>query len=134
MSRQNLEVVQHLIDAVLRLDVRAALDYLDLDLEWIPHRAATEGTFHGHEGFERWAADTQETFELFEPHFELEDLGDQVLAWGTRHSPGSRQRSRDGRPAGGIFDFRDGRITRWKDFGCKQKAVEAVGRRSRRWG
>jgi hypothetical protein len=30
-------------------------------------------------------------------------------------------------PSGGIFDLRAGKITRWQDFGSKEKALEAVG-------
>ena len=28
---------------------------------------------------------------------------------------------------GGLFEFRDGRIVRWEDFGSKSKALEAAG-------
>jgi hypothetical protein len=28
---------------------------------------------------------------------------------------------------GGLFDFRDGKIVRWEDFGSKEKALEAAG-------
>jgi hypothetical protein len=30
-------------------------------------------------------------------------------------------------PTGGIFDFRDGKIVRWEDFGSKEKALRAAG-------
>jgi hypothetical protein len=26
-----------------------------------------------------------------------------------------------------VFDFRDGRVARWQDFGSREKALEAVG-------
>ena len=32
-----------------------------------------------------------------------------------------------GKRAGGIFEFRDGKVVRWQDFGSKAKALEAVG-------
>jgi hypothetical protein len=28
---------------------------------------------------------------------------------------------------GGLFEFRDGRMVRWEDFGSKTKALEAAG-------
>jgi limonene-1,2-epoxide hydrolase len=28
---------------------------------------------------------------------------------------------------GGIFDFRDGKIVRWEDFGSKEQALKAAG-------
>jgi ketosteroid isomerase-like protein len=78
-----VEVVRRLLDAGERADIPAALACLDPDLEWIPLRAATEGAYHGHDGYEKFGADTRENFEVFEPHFELRELGERVLAWGT---------------------------------------------------
>jgi ketosteroid isomerase-like protein len=79
----NVEVVRRFLDAAERDDLPGSLACLDPDLEWVPLRAATEGVYHGHEGFEKFVADTDETFEIFRPHFELNDLGgEQVLAWG----------------------------------------------------
>src|SRR5690349_17097991 len=121
MSRENLDVTRQLLDAVARDDIPAALACLAPDLEWIPLRAATEGAFHGHGGFEKFVADTNENFETFEPHFELRDLGERVLAWGTITVQGSGGGVRLEVPVGGLFDFRDGKIARWHDFGSKQK-------------
>src|SRR3954453_7577650 len=39
--------------------------------------------FHGRQGVEKFIADTLENFETFEPHYELRDLDERVLAWGT---------------------------------------------------
>jgi ketosteroid isomerase-like protein len=127
MSQENVEVVHQLLEAVERDDLPAALACLDPALEWIPLRAATEGAYHGHEGYERFVADTNENFETFEPQFELRDLGDQVLAWGAISVRGAGSGVELDVPVGGIFDFRGGRIARWQDFGSKEKALEAVG-------
>ena len=129
MSRENVEVVRQLLEAVERDhdDLPAALACLDADVEWVPLRAATEGAYHGHEGYARFVADTNENFETFEPHFELCDLGDRVLAWGTISVRGAGSGVEMDVPVGGIFDFRGGKIARWKDFGSKETALEAVG-------
>ena len=127
MSEENVETVRQLIDAVGRGDALAALACLDPDLEWIPLRAATEGAYRGHDGYERFVAATNETFETFEPDFELSDLGEQVLAWGTIRVRGRGSSIETDIPVGGIFDFRAGRILRWRDFGSKEKALEAAG-------
>ena len=92
-------------------------------------QAATEGAYHGHEGFKKFVADTNETFETFEPRFEFQDLGEQVLAWGTIKVRGSGSGVEMDVPVGGIFEFRAGRITRWQDFGSREKALAAVGLR-----
>ena len=97
------------------------------DVEFIPLRAATEGVYRGIAGIERFVADTQEVFEKFEPHFQLRDLGDRVLAWGAIHVR-ARQSGVDMEIAmGGLYEFRDGRIVRWEDFGSKAAALKAVG-------
>lgn len=127
MSQENCDVVRGLVDATNREDFSAALAFIDPDVEWIPARAATEGAYRGHEGFEKFVADTQETFETFEPRFELRDLGERVVAWGTIHVRGRGTGVEMDVPVGGVFDFRDGRIVRWEDFGSKQKALAAVG-------
>lgn len=127
MSEENLELVRQHLDAVEREDFPAALSCLDTDLEWIPHRAATEGAYHGHEGWEQFVADTRESFDIFEPRFELRDLGEQVLAWGMIRVSGKGSGIDMEFPVGGIFDCSGGKITRWQDFGSKEKALEAAG-------
>jgi ketosteroid isomerase-like protein len=127
MSQENVETVRRHLDAVGREDYPAALACLDSDLEWIPHRAATEGAYHGHEGWEQFVADTWENFDVFEPRFDLRDLGGQVLAWGTIRVSGKGSGIDMEFPVGGIFDCSGGKITRWQDFGSKEKALEAAG-------
>jgi ketosteroid isomerase-like protein len=127
MSRENVDTVRRLQDAVERDDLPAALACLDPDIDWVPHRAPTEGEFHGHEGFEKFVADTRDTFDAFEPHLQLRSLGERVLAWGTISVRGSGSGVEMEVPIGGIFDFRDGRITRWQAYGSKEHVLEAVG-------
>lgn len=120
-------MVRRLLDAVERDDLPAALGCLDPSLEWVPLRAATEGAYFGHEGYEKFVADTNDNFEIFEPHFELRDLGDRVLAWGRIHVRGSGGGVEMDIPTGGVFEVRDGKIVRWHDSGSKERALESVG-------
>ena len=53
------------------------------DVEWVPHAPPPTARTEVTRGFERFVADTRETFETFEPHFEMRDLGERVLASGT---------------------------------------------------
>ena len=122
---ENVEVVRRLIDS--RLDLEAALPLVDPDVEWIPLRAATEGAYRGHEGVERFIDDTLESFESFEPQFELRELPDgRVLAWGTILVRGMGSGAALEVPTGGIFEVRGGKVTRWEDFGSKEKALDAA--------
>lgn len=125
MSQANVDLVQRFLDADPE-DIPAVLPLLDPDVEWIPLRAATEGAYLGHDGFERFMADTVQTFERFDPRFELEDLGTQVLAWGAISVQGRGSGVEMEVPVGGLFDCRDGRIVRWQDFGSRDAALEAA--------
>jgi ketosteroid isomerase-like protein len=97
------------------------------DVEFLPHRAEMQGAYRGIAGIEAFVADTSETFERFEPALEYEALGDVVLAWGPIHVRARGSGIEMDVECGGIFEFRDGRIIRWEDFGSKEKAIEAAG-------
>ena len=106
MSQENVEVVRRATDAANRRHYGAMLEFYDPEI-----------------------ADTLENFETFELHIELRDLGAQVLAWGTIHLRGRGSGVEMDVPTGGIFEIRQGKIVRWRDFGSKEKATEAAGRR-----
>lgn len=123
--RGDVEIVRWLLDA--GFDADAVLPYLDPELEWIPQRAKTEGAYHGHEGYERFVADTFDSFEIFEPQFELRDLGEgRVLAWGHLHVITRGGGVEIDVPVGGLVDLSDGKVTRWQDFGSKETALDAA--------
>jgi limonene-1,2-epoxide hydrolase len=86
-----------------------------------------EGGYRGLAGFESFIADTLEVFEKFEMRCEFADLGERVLAWGHIHVRARGSGIETDIESGGIFEFRDGKIVRWEDFGSKDKALEAVG-------
>ena len=87
----------------------------------------TEGPYRGIAGLERFIADTEETFDKFEMHFELVDLGERVLAWGKLHVRARQSGIETDIPTGGVFEFRDQKIVRWEDFGSEDEALKAVG-------
>ncbi len=120
-------MVRRLLEAQGQAAWADVLSCLHPQVEWIGQRAATEGIYLGHEGIERFVADTEATFETFEPHFDLRDLGDAVLAWGSIAVRGRGSGVGLDVPVGGIFEFRDGLIGKWQDFGSKEAALEAVG-------
>jgi|SRR5690242_19264815 len=127
MSQENVEVVRDLVD---RWNSRDTSDtsYFQPDVEFLPLRAATEGPYHGIAGIERFLADTEQTFETFQVHpAEMLDLGEQVLVWGTGHARMKWSGIEIDFPIGGVFDFRDGKIARFEDFGSRGEALKAVG-------
>ena len=126
MSQENVELVRRLQSDWNRGEPTADADAYDPDVVFLPRRAATEGGYRGLPGIEDFIADTFEVFDKFEMHFDFEDLGEQVLAWGTIHLRAKGSGIETDIEAGGLFEFRDGRVTRWEDFGSKEKALEAA--------
>jgi hypothetical protein len=66
-------------------------------------------------------------FDKFVWHYEFADLGERVLAWGQIHVRARGSGIETDVESGGIFEFREGKIVRWEDFGSKDKALDAVG-------
>ena len=127
MSQENVELVRRLQDDWNRGDMTVDPDKFHPDLEFLPRRAATEGAYRGLAGLESFVADTADVFETFEFRCEFADLGERVLAWGHIHVRARGSGIETDIEIGGVFEFRDGKVVRWEDFGSKDKALEAVG-------
>jgi ketosteroid isomerase-like protein len=129
VSQENVDLLRRLNDGLNRGEINELelRSFFHPDVEWLPQRSATEGAFRGLTGMERFRSDTEAVFEKFEPHYEFLDLGDRVVAWGTIHVRARQSGIDTDLPVGGVFEFRDGKIVRWEDFGSKEMAIEAVG-------
>ena len=126
MSQENVELLRKFQDDWNRGERDVAAAYHP-DVEFLPLRSATEGAYHGLSGIEEFVADTSEVFDKFEMNFEFTDLGERVLASGTIHVRARGSGVETDIQTGGLFEFRDGMIVRWEDFGSKSKALEAAG-------
>jgi ketosteroid isomerase-like protein len=129
MSQENVELVHRVFEVpiVEEIDKMEMRSIFHPDVEWLPQRAGTEGAYRGIAGIEKFLADTEQVFEKFEVHYELLDLGEQILAWGKVDVRARASGIEVDVPIGGVFEFRDGKIVRWEDFGSKEKALKAVG-------
>jgi hypothetical protein len=127
MSQENVEVVRSIQDDWNRGDTTVDPERIHPDLEYLPRRAATEGAYRGLAGLESFIADTLEVFEKFELYTEFADLGERVLSWGHIHVRARGSGIETDIEIGGVYEFRDGKVVRWEDFGSKDKAFEAVG-------
>jgi ketosteroid isomerase-like protein len=129
MSQEHVALLRRINDGmnwgeINEMDFRS---FFHPDVEFLPLRTATEGAYHGIAGIERWVADTEETFETFEPHYEYLDLGERVLAWGTIHVRARQSGIDTDIPVGAVVEFRDGKIVRLQAFNSKKNALKAVG-------
>jgi limonene-1,2-epoxide hydrolase len=127
MSQENVELLRSIQDDWNRGDTTVDPERIHPDLEYLPRRAATEGAYRGVAGLESFIADTLEVFEKFELHTEFADLGERVLSWGHIHVRARGSGIETDIEIGGVYEFRDGKVVRWEDFGSKDKALEAVG-------
>jgi ketosteroid isomerase-like protein len=124
MSEENVALVRRMVDAWNGGDT--STEFFHPDVVFLPLRSSVEGPYRGLSGIESFIADTWEVFEKFEFDAEFSDLGEQVLAWGTIYVRAKGSGLETDVAAGGLFDFRDGKIVRWQDFGSKAAALKAA--------
>jgi ketosteroid isomerase-like protein len=129
MPASDVDLFRLAAEATTRGDEAALLELVDERFELEPRRAATEGTFHGHDGVRVFLKDTRESFERFELTYDdVRDLGDgRVLALGSIHIRGRGSGLDTEVPTAVIASFRDGRMTRFKDYGEHEAGLAAAG-------
>ncbi len=126
MSQENVELLREMIDRWNRGE--SDMSAFHPNVEWLPRRVATEGVYRGIAGVERFLADTEQVFDVFELRYQLLDLDERVLAWGTIHVRARSSGIETDIVTGGLAEFRDRKVVRWEDFGSKEEALRAVGR------
>jgi ketosteroid isomerase-like protein len=126
---RNLESFRLIFESFAAGDLERALERADPDLVFEPRRSATEGSYLGHDGFRRYAADTREAFGVFRLDYtDVRDLGDdRVLAIGTVVVRGRESGLETTTPTASITTFRNGLAVRYKDYGESRAALEAAG-------
>jgi hypothetical protein len=98
MSQENVELHRDLAEAINRGDLGWLLAHADEELEFIPLRAGTEGSFRGPEGLRRYIEDTQESFDVFEISVDdVRAVGEKTVGWGTLRLRGPRRTALDSR-------------------------------------
>jgi ketosteroid isomerase-like protein len=114
-------------------DAAAVSDYLrfiDPEVRFEPQQTALQGSYIGHEGVLQWFMDLTEAYELGSGRVEytrVDDLGDQVLAIGTLRLRGKASGIETEVPVAVLASLRNGLITRFRDYGNKDQALQAAG-------
>jgi ketosteroid isomerase-like protein len=134
MSREDVEIVRRSFEAFERGGFEGLLRHLDPEVEWTTTGSYIDrGTYRGHEGVRRYLGSMLDDFEDFRVRpaaprrMEFADLGERVLAWGNIHVRATTSGIETDIESGGVFEFREGKIVRWEDFGSRDKALEAIG-------
>jgi ketosteroid isomerase-like protein len=130
MSPEKVEIVMRLMDAVNRRDVDTFAEVTTSDFEWFPVFAArVEGdVYRGREGIEAFLGEIDEIWAEFRPvPEEYRDLGDRVLGLGRLKTRGRGSGVPVDSPWGGVYDFRDGKVSRIRTYLDHREALEAAG-------
>jgi ketosteroid isomerase-like protein len=135
MSRENVEVVKGIFDAIADRDasrVRALYDSeVEVDSSRLPEASLEGGGLaQGYEGIRSAFRDWSQAWESFEDHCdEVIDAGEYVVSLVTRRGRGRASGVEAVTPRAGVWTIRDGKVIRVVWFPTHEEALEAVGLR-----
>lgn len=131
MSRKNVEIVREMLERFAAGDRESWREVFAEDVVWDTSATsfvAMAGVYEGHSGMERFFIDWLGTWEnpALQP-VELIDAGESVVGvfhWNAR-----------GRTSGiptemtmfGVYDLRDDRVVRYRQYDSRMQALEAAG-------
>jgi ketosteroid isomerase-like protein len=128
MSRTNVEVVQHWLDAYNRRDIDGLIALADRDIEFRSMFVAVEPIFRGYEGIRTYFDGLEDAYDHFQVvPIEFIDAGAAVLWMGHFEWRGKES------GAGGTTQIvpaqwlRAGKVFRIETFTDRTEALEAVG-------
>ena len=128
MPRDNVDLFLEFVGALNRMDIEAALEFLDPDIRFEHRLVELQGSYAGLEAVRGGFADVLQHFDAMRVDCpEIRELGDRVLALGTTHATGKGSGVEAVMPFTVVATFKGGRITEFTDFGDKDQALEAVG-------
>ena len=134
MSQENIDRFLKFAAAFNRLaegDTAALEEFMrfwDPEVRFEPQQAALEGGYSGHDGVRQWLADMGRHYESGQLQYpDIRDLEDRVLAIGTLRYTGRASGIETEAPVAVLASFRGGLVTRFKDYGDKDRALEAAG-------
>jgi ketosteroid isomerase-like protein len=130
MAQENVEQFMKATEAFNRADVEGFVKFVDPEVRYEPVQAALQGAYVGYDGVREWFADVSEHYvpESWEVSYtEIRDLGEAVLGigWLSFTAKGSGIATRT--PVAFLAEFRDGLVIRLRDYGEREKGLEAAG-------
>jgi ketosteroid isomerase-like protein len=130
MSQENVDRFVQGIEAFNRHDIPGSLRFLDPEIVWEHQLADLQGKLVGPEAVTGWFRDLYEHFQAVEIDCpDVRDLGDRVLGLGTIRATGKGSGVETKLTFATVATYRNGRLTRYTDFGDRDQALEAAGLR-----
>jgi ketosteroid isomerase-like protein len=130
LTRSNTEIVRDAFDW-WNEDRESFIEIVDPDAEISVASSEVTGgrPFRGHEGYRRWIATMEESFEVWElcPQ-SFEERGDTVLVLGTMCVRGRGSGVELDQETGWIVDLRDGKLRRLRSYLSHAAAREEYNR------
>ena len=130
MSEENVERARRAFDAFNRRDLEAFLATVDPEVELTTRYMELEGDlyYRGHDGVRQWWQDLLAIFPDFSMEvLELHDLGDSGIAALRVRGHGLDSGVPIEETVWAAAEWRDGKVTRWRNFGSEAEALEAAG-------
>jgi ketosteroid isomerase-like protein len=131
MSRENVEVVRQVMEALGQRDAERLIALSDRDVEWHSLFAlGEEGMYVGHDGTRRYMSDLSDAWEI--GRADVDDalgIGDVAVLVGRIHYRGRGSGVESESPVGWMLKFRHGKVICFRAFREPEEALEAVGLR-----
>ncbi len=132
MSRENVQVVRRVFDAVSRRDGEAVLALYDMDFEWDYSRVAWgdlagPGIYRGREAMRSFYREWYDAWQDYEEELaELIDCGEKVVSVVTAFGRGRASGATAEYTTFGVWTIRDGKVLRSVWFPTRAEALEAA--------
>jgi uncharacterized protein len=132
MSQENVEIVKEFTRLFERGDRDSWREYFDPDVVW--DASATEmplaGVYHGHQGVEQFFRDWLPTWRDLEVATrEYIDAGDSVVVVFRQTGTGRGSGVRIAQDFFGVYDLKDAKVVRFRQYESREEALEAAGLR-----
>jgi ketosteroid isomerase-like protein len=135
MSKENVDLVRSLFDALNRRDIGALLEGFDPEVELRPVLQTVmlgrePMVARGHEGARDAFREWDDTFaEIRVDISEVQDLGDRIVALGQIRARGRQSGATVESPGGWVLDCRHGKVVLLREYLDPKEALEAAGLR-----
>ena len=128
MSQENVERYRQAARAFNDGDLDALLAVMDPEVEALPRLAPIEGGYSGHDGVRRWFESLNAAFPNVEAAVvDVRDLGHLTLAELRNRGRGAGSDTPFEQSSWHVAEWRDEKCIRWRVYGTRAEALEAVG-------